>query len=242
MKIDEFLDLVKKRRSVRRFKSDPIPDEYIEKIIEAARWSMSGANAQPWEFVVVKDQNIKNKMAESYMEVRKEQFIIEKTHVEELRHPQLATQPTGVPGISEAPVVIVVCGDRRTFQATVLAAHFIPPTAGPDSAYVENMANATNHLHLAAAALGLGSQWVTPSRVWEQSLKAFLDIPEILEIHSVVPIGYPAYEPSRPYRRELKEIIHFEKYDRTKFRSGEDIIKFLHGLRNRTKAAYRQQF
>jgi len=59
IKIDEFLDLVKKRRSIRRFKSDPIPGKLVEKIIEVARWAMSGANAQPWEFVVVKDQNKK---------------------------------------------------------------------------------------------------------------------------------------------------------------------------------------
>lgn len=240
MKINEFLDLVKRRRSIRRFEPDPIPDEYIEKIIEAARWAMSGANAQPWEFIIVKDQNTKNKMAESYMDVRKEQYIIEKTHIEELRHHQLATQPTGVPGISEAPVVIVVCGDRRTLQATVLAALFIPASAGPDCTYVENMANVVNHLHLAVAALGLGSQWVSPSRVWEQSLKALLDIPDILEIHAVVPIGYPAYDPTPSYRREPKEIVHFEKYDRSKFRSGEDIIKFLHELRSRTKRAYQK--
>lgn len=238
VKIDEFLDLARTRRSIRRFKPDPIPDEYIEKIIESARWAMSGANAQPWEFIVVKDQDTKNKMAESYMEVRREQYIIEKTHVEELRHHQLATQPTGVPAISEAPVAIVVCGDRRTLQATVLAAVFIPSSAGPDCTYVENMANAVHMLHLAVATLGLGSQWVSPSRVWEQSLKALLDIPEILEIHAIVPIGYPAYDPPPPYRRELKEIVHFEKYDRTRFRSGEDIIEFLRVLRSRTKQAY----
>ena len=238
MKIDQFLDLVKKRRSMRRFKPDPIPEEFIEKIVEAARWSMSGANAQPWEFILVKDQKTKDKMAESYMEVRREQYIIEETHVEELRHHQLTTLPTDIPGIREAPAVIVVCGDRRTLQATVLAAVYIPGSAGPDCTYVENMAVAVNNLHLAAAALGLGSQWVSPSRVWEQSVKAILEIPELLDVHAVVPIGYAAYEPSLPYRRELKEILHFDKYDRTRFRSGEDILKFLRDLRDRTKSAY----
>jgi len=79
-----------------------------------------------------------------------------------------------------------------------------------------------------------------PQPFWEQSLKILLDIPETLEIHAVVPIGYPAYEPPPPYRREFKEIVHFEKCDRTKFRSGEDIVKFLAELRNRTRSAYRQ--
>jgi len=47
MQIDEFLELVKKRRSIRRFKPDPIPEECVMKILEAGRWAMSGANAQP---------------------------------------------------------------------------------------------------------------------------------------------------------------------------------------------------
>ena len=48
MNIDELLDLLRTRRSTRKFKPDPIPDEYIEKIIEAARWALSGASAQPY--------------------------------------------------------------------------------------------------------------------------------------------------------------------------------------------------
>jgi nitroreductase len=240
MKIDQFLELVRRRRSIRRFKSDPVPGEYIKRIIEAARWAMSGANAQPWEFVVVMDRETREKMADSYMEVRKEQYIIEKTRVEEIRHPQLAASPKDIPGLREAPVVIVVCGDRRTAQASSLAGHFIPPSGGPDYTYVSNMACAVHNLHLAAAALGLGSQWLSPTRVWEASLKSLLDIPELLEIHAVVPMGYPAYDPLPPYRREFEEIVHFEKYDRKKFRSGEEIIEFFHKLRNQTWPAYRQ--
>jgi nitroreductase len=48
MNIEQFLELAKKRRSIRRFKPDPVPDEIIQKILEAARWAMSGANGQPW--------------------------------------------------------------------------------------------------------------------------------------------------------------------------------------------------
>ncbi|MDP2720086.1 MAG: nitroreductase family protein, partial [Dehalococcoidia bacterium] len=68
MQFDEFLTLVRKRRSIRRFKKDPVPDELITKIIDVARWSMSGANAQPWEFVVVKNKRTIKKIAELYSE------------------------------------------------------------------------------------------------------------------------------------------------------------------------------
>jgi nitroreductase len=59
---DCLLDIVKKRRSTRQFKSDPVPDEYITKIIEVARWAPSGFHTQPWEFVIIKDPVIKNKI------------------------------------------------------------------------------------------------------------------------------------------------------------------------------------
>ena len=59
---DTLLDLVRNRVSVRRLKPDPIPDECVQKILEIGRWAMSGANGQPWEFVVVKDAKIKKEL------------------------------------------------------------------------------------------------------------------------------------------------------------------------------------
>ena len=56
MKYESLIDLLKNRRTIRRFKPDPIPDEFVKKIIEAARWAPSGYNMQPWEFVVVKEE------------------------------------------------------------------------------------------------------------------------------------------------------------------------------------------
>ena len=53
---DHLYDILAKRMSIRRLKPDPIPDDYVHKILEAGRWAMSGANSQPWEFVVVKDE------------------------------------------------------------------------------------------------------------------------------------------------------------------------------------------
>ena len=64
MNYESLLELVKNRRSIRRFKPDPIPDEYVDKIIEAARWAPSGFNSQPWEFVVVKKQELKDRIVQ----------------------------------------------------------------------------------------------------------------------------------------------------------------------------------
>ena len=239
MQIDEFLELTRRRRNIRKFKPDPISDEWVEKMIDAARWAQSGANAQPWEFIVIKDKKTKDEIVRLYQEYHQQVWNVERTRIRELRHlAYIDGPPTKPPGFKDAPVFIVVCGDPRAVQATILATHFIPNEGGPSAHFIKNMANATQILQLAAAALGLGSQWVSISRITETGLKALLDVPDELTIPTIVPVGYPSYEAQPTYRRELKEIIHFDKYDRSKFRSGEDIFQFLLELRRRTKPAY----
>lgn len=237
MQIDEFLALVRNRWSVRRFKPEPVPDDYIEKILEAGRWAMSGANAQPWEFIVVRDKGIQNKIADAWLEPRREAHVIEQTRSEELIHHQLRRPPVS-PGFRNAPLLIVVVGDKRTYQATIISANFIHLETDPGAIYLKNMANAQHNMHLAVAALGLGSQWVSVDSMWAQSLKTILDVPPVLDIHTIVAVGYPAYEPAPSYRRGLDEIVHYDRYDKRKYRSGEDIIQFLYHLRKRTRPAY----
>jgi 5,6-dimethylbenzimidazole synthase len=65
---DMLLELVKTRMSVRKFRSDPIPEDTINKILEVARWAMSGANSQPWEFIVVTDPDTKKQLRDAYSE------------------------------------------------------------------------------------------------------------------------------------------------------------------------------
>ena len=97
MQNGDFFDLVRRRRNIRKFKPDPVPDEYIEKMIEAARWAQSGANAQPWEFIVVKDKATKDRIVEFQMEHRKQAWDIEKTRIRELRHNSYIDAPSSPP-------------------------------------------------------------------------------------------------------------------------------------------------
>lgn len=239
MQIDEFLELVHGRRSIRQFKPDPVPEGFVDKIIEAGRWAMSGANGQPWEFIVVRNRETINKIAEGWLEKQWEQHFIEQTRIEDLRQPWHRQDPKPA-GFKDAPVLIVVVGDRRTLQASVLSTNYIPGECVPGGAYLKNMANATQNLCLAATALGLGSQWVSVNQLWEHRLKVLLEVPPLLDIHTVIPIGYPTSAPKPPYRRESKDITHFEKYDGNKYRAGDDIIKFLYDLRRRTRPTYPQ--
>lgn len=235
MDIDGFLELVKKRKSIRRFKPDPIPDEYVDKILEAARWAMSGANGQTWEFIVVKSKETKQKILDLYVQHRESSHKMELTRVPELRHPQAALPPKGPPGFADAPVWIVVCQDPRRVQASVMVAHIV---SSENRLVHVNHANCTQNIHLAAAALGLGAMWFSINPGWETELRLALGVPSILRIYTIVPIGYPAYAPSPSYRRELKEMVHYEHYDMSKFMSEDDVWDFLVQLRKRQTPTY----
>jgi len=228
MDIDSFLELARTRRSIRRFKPDPVPDELVKKILEAGRWAMSGANGQPWEFIVVKDRETKDKLSETGAEATKASAALESSRVPEMRQPWYRDLPRTIPRsrFSDAPTIIVICGDPRTAQASVL-------NRLSDRRWVvdENIAAATQMIHLAVAACGLGSQWVTVDRYFEELIKPILGVPPILRIFSMVPIGYPAYEPKAPHRRDLEEIVHYEKYDKAKYRSHEAVQEFIRNLR-----------
>ncbi|MDP2645839.1 MAG: nitroreductase family protein [Desulfobacterales bacterium] len=235
MNIDEFVELSSSRRSIRRFKPDPVSDEIIEKILEAARWAMSGANGQPWEFIVVKDPETRNKLAEAKIMPGKMSTALESIRVKELRMPYHRAEPEISPQVhfQVAPVIIVVCGDPLTAQASVLNT-----VATRRWIVDENMANVTYAINLAAAAAGLGAQWVSVNWLYEQYLKPILGVPPSIRIFNMVPIGYPAYTPKPTFRRDLAEITHYEKYDMSKYRSPDDVREFIRQLRERSKSAY----
>ena len=85
---DVLLDLVKSRASVRKLKPDPIPDDYVTQILEVGRWAMSGANGQPWEYLVVKDSKKKKDLYDAFQDTNTEFcFWMEQMRPFELRHP-----------------------------------------------------------------------------------------------------------------------------------------------------------
>ncbi len=229
MDYENLLELVKTRRSVRSFKTDPVPDEYVDKIIEVARWAPSGANSQPWEFIVLKDKEIKDRIVAIVKEHGECNRKVELTREERLRFPG-ASGPLREPGYKDAPVFIILCGDPRTIEAYPLLTTFIRG----DSHFASGLASAFLYMSLAVTTLGLGSQWV--SATGHPSVKCLvgelLGIPQKLEIYDMMALGYPAHKPAkeRPVR-ERAEMVHHGLYDRTKFRSDEEIRNFIADLR-----------
>ena len=227
MDIESFIELLKSRRSIRAYKPDPIPDEYIKKIIEAARWAPSGGNSQPWEFVVIKRSDLKDRIAELFMKYQKPLREAELTRDNEMRVPSLERE-MAEPGFKSAPVLIVLCGDPRVNEAFPLA---VFQKLG-NEVFISNLASAFLCMQLAARSLGLGSQWVSASGSFmEDDLKRLLNIPEGIKIYDMMAVGYPAYSLGPRSPRNIEEMTHYDQYDHTKLRTDQQIKDFIKHLR-----------
>jgi nitroreductase len=220
MDYDSLLELVKKRRSIRRFKSDSVPDESVEKIIEVARWAPSGLNIQPWEFVVVKDRELKDRIVK----------------LSEAGGPI----PRDPMDFSNAPVYIILLGDPRTKAG-------LPPRLAADNkmnqpVFNSSLANAFLYMHLAAAALGLASQWM--SRVglpfMQPELKKLLGIPEGFQVYDMMVVGYPAIKAREKLLRPKDKMIHYGTSEKDDFRTDEEVEDFANRTRTWAMATIRR--
>ncbi len=127
-----------------------------------------------------------------------------------------------MPGIKDAPIFIIVVGDPRTRKAQVLQAQ-----QTPDS-YISSLASAFLYMHLAATALGLGSRWLSASTQYlsQALIKETLGIPRGYDVYDMFLLGYPDHTPGPRKVRELKEIVHWDRYDISKYRDDAAVKEF----------------
>ena len=212
---DRLLNLVKQRRTVRRFKPDPVPEGCIEKIIEVARWAPSGFHTQPWEFVVVKKKDVKESIIKA---LDKYAPPITKAESEEqqLNAARLSFR--------DAPVFIIALTDWRAKAG--LPGH--PTEINPmvSSVYCSSMAGAFLTMHLAAASLGLASQWYTAASrpEAEREIRSIIGFPEVLSIYDMMVVGYPAAPPNPKELRNLAGMIHYDDCGPQDFRTDEQVL------------------
>ncbi len=238
MKYEDFMELMKYRRSIRKFKPDTIPDDYVAKILDAAHYAMSGANSQPWSFVVVKDPQVKEAVFRAYLADHEHVWHIEQQRIPEYRHPAFNVPPEEkqksremIGGWQEAPVYIMVLVDPRKQWGTVLA------TQQRGLVIPRSMAHCTAVIHLAAAALGLGSQRVDV--IQQQPIREILGYPEPVSLDVIIPVGYKVYEPGPPHRLPLEELIHYDRYDMNKHLHDKDFLQYIKRIRMLGRPGYR---
>lgn len=243
---DVLLAVAKRRRSCRNFSSEPVSDELVEKILEVGRWAPSGANAQPWTFIVVRSPEVRKQLFDAYCSIDMDlMWWMEQMRSPEYRHPgYMVDCEDPAEGLrikqtrrlwSEAPVIIAVVGDGRKQWGSVQGGH----TMGLDQTHLtDGLSNASTLIHLAAASLGLTSQWMTIHT--QGPFKEILGIPDPLMIHTLIPIGYPAQKlPEGGWRETLDQIVHYEHYDMSKHLDNRQVLERLANLRRYTKGLYK---
>ena len=178
----DLMELIKGRRSIRRYEDKDIPESDLQTILEAVQWSPSWANTQCWEIVVIRDKAMKERINETLS----------------------ATNPArkGLPG---APVVLAVCGK------TLSSGYYKGEASTKFGDWIMfDLGIATQSICLAAHSLGLGT--VIVGSLDHEKAKEVLGVGEGYEVVALIPVGYPAKDSPAPRRREISEFTHSEKF------------------------------
>ena len=211
----DILEVISTRKSIRKYKPDPVPDEVIDKILEAARWAPTGENHQPWRLIVVRDPETRAKIGEmakvgsgiftstEYCMGRMTQFEGIKDPKERERVEKFMYTGEVSAFLGKAPLLIVVAGTCDALD-----------TPYDLSACSENML-------LEAHSLGLGACWVhgpvAPVR-GEIKMKELLDVPQEIgkyKLLAVLSFGWLHKPRSHPRpKKEMEEIVFWEKFGR----------------------------
>lgn len=186
--INDVMDLFRHQRAVRAWSDRPVPDEIVLQVIDAAVHGPSGSNSQPWRFLVVRDQEVKDQVSVLYEEAMAEQY--QGAEPDRARDRQT---------LADAPVLIVPCvriprNGRAGFQT---GASIYP---------------ACQNLMLAARSLGLGTVLSTLHRLRKAQVHEVLRIPDNFESAAIIPLGYPdrSYGPNK--RRPAEEFIVYDRF------------------------------
>ena len=195
------LEAINTLRSVRRFKSDPVPNDAVTTILKAASKAASGSNTQPWEFVVVRDPKVKARLTEPMLETWLKRLGTGPAMSGRLK--EVYDEATEMLRNTEkVPVIIYCCIDlnRVSKSEEVRYASIFP---------------AVQNLILAAHALGLGTcltvHGSTPTR-GEPEVKKILGIPNSVKIACLVYLGYPTVKLGPPRRRPIENYTHHDRW------------------------------
>lgn len=217
--IDATMKVIQDRRSIRHFTEEPVSDQDLDMILEAARQAPSGENAQPWRFIIVKDEGVRKKMgaiagggsgrrftAEFVTKKMQERFAgLEDEAKKQAAFKKLTSGQVSA-FMADAPVNIVVCGKKDVWDMPY-----------DTSAAIENML-------LMITALGLGACWVIAPCIDirdEERIKALLDVPEGFKAVSVLSVGHPARSHRPRPRLPINELVYKEKWGEVYYKEQE---------------------
>jgi nitroreductase len=206
---DNLLNIIQHRRSVRVYKTGKVSDKQLETILEAARWAPSGANTQPWEFIVTRDRKKMKRVREIYSNEWKERKREDPVHYKGLKKDY----------VGDVSVLVLACGDARTKQVYLTTRQ----PADREKLFQASIANSVQQMMLAAASMNLGTVWVSVREEVEPALRKLFAVPNELRLLWVMPIGHASSWPKAKPRRPITAFTHYEVYDGKKLRQDSDI-------------------
>jgi len=192
----ELFDAIYNRRSIRKYKSDPVDDKKIEAILEAGRWAPSWANTQCWRFMVVRDPQIRASVADTLMKIKLPDRVVDNP---------------GATAIKTVPVLIVVCAEMGKSGGK-------PGPGGGGGEFITDKGDwfmfdtalAVQNMVLAAHALGLGT--VIIGAFDAPKAEKVLGVPPGYRVVIIFPVGVPDQEGKAPPRKGLSEIVIKNKW------------------------------
>lgn len=198
-----FFEVIGTQRAMRRLKPDPVPEEYIKKIIWAATRAPSGGNRQGWRWLVVTDPASKKQIQEWYNELWSKAIA------------------SGYGAGAGLPEEERLSNERVMKSATYLAEHMheVPVlifacslTGGGDIVSGSSIYPAVQNLMLAARALGLGTALTTVHRGRQQEIRQLLGIPESVETAALIPVGWPKGKFGSGFRKPVEDVTYWERW------------------------------
>lgn len=229
------MDVVRNRMTTRQFDpARPVPREHIEMVLEAARHGPSGANSQPWHFIVVTEPSVKKQIADYFVDEARQRAKL-----------KMKFPTPNYRGLETAPGFVVVVADFRFVRAFPV----LFDGSDLDRLYQQNaerillqsVAAATMSAHLAAAALGYQVWWVTAigQENAQAAMRPLLGVPDDLSIIDIMCFGKPAKPPYKRWKKTLQQIMSWEKFDSTNYMSIADIDRWVEETRH--KVMYRDE-
>jgi nitroreductase len=202
-------EAMRTQRAVRRLRVDPVDDDTVLAVLELATKAPTGSNQQGWEFVVVRDPDVKHALARLNRQAFSVYRRVARSRARgDLRAARmLAAVQYQADHFEDAPVIVVACLHGRS-----------GPTAMARAAYFGSIFPAVQNLLLAARSLGLGAT-LTTLPLWSRTqARRTLGLPPKVTPCAVIPLGWPlkgGYGPTT--RRPVREIVHLDHYGNRAF-------------------------
>jgi nitroreductase len=208
----ECIDVILSRRSHRKFLPDPVPKEDVEKIIYIATMSPSATNSQPWEYVAVYDNVLKEDLANAVLK-KLELMSANLDKDKDSRQIKLISKSSFYfTFFKEAPVVIFAIAKPYKSAMDFINEYFVEEDE-PSFAYeasIQSVSASILQLQIAAHIMGYGSCWMTAPNIAKKEMGKILGLNDSDRIIATIPLGKPAANSlSAPRRKSVNEVLRF---------------------------------